>query len=86
MTESNVCRVCGLYLDEPPWGEDGNTPSYLICPCCGVEFGNEDYTVGATRAYRARWLDSGAKWFRPRDKPLDWNLEHQLRQVPQDYL
>lgn len=31
------CRVCGLPLDEDPWGEDGKTPNYTICPCCGVD-------------------------------------------------
>ncbi len=44
MNEHN-CRVCGLYIDDLPWGEDGNCPTYEICSCCGVEFGNEDYTV-----------------------------------------
>lgn len=40
-TNSFYCRVCGLYLGYQPWGEDGKTPSYEICPCCGVEFGYE---------------------------------------------
>jgi len=30
MSEHN-CRVCGLYIDDLPWGEDGNCPTYEIC-------------------------------------------------------
>ena len=34
----HICRVCG-YCDEElfPWGEDGETPTFEICPCCNVE-------------------------------------------------
>lgn len=32
-TDSFYCRVCGLYLDYQPGGEDGRVPSYDICPC-----------------------------------------------------
>ena len=27
------CRVCGYYIDDLPWGKDGNCPTYEICPC-----------------------------------------------------
>lgn len=37
------CRVCGLRLEEPPWGRDGATPLFEIRPCCGVRF-DEDST------------------------------------------
>lgn len=41
---NNFCHVCGYPLgDYNPWGDDGKTPTYDICPCCGVEWGNEDY-------------------------------------------
>ncbi|WP_407906848.1 hypothetical protein [Escherichia coli] len=40
-----VCRVCGAEQPEAPWGDDGETPTYDICNCCGVEFGYEDSTV-----------------------------------------
>ena len=38
----HCCRVCGLDQGEPIWGEDGRTPTYGICSCCGVEFGYGD--------------------------------------------
>lgn len=55
------------------------TPTYEICPCCGVEWGNEDYTLESRIEYRNKWLAAGAKWFEPQKKPANWNLEEQLK-------
>lgn len=86
LNRTDVCRVCGLAQDEPPWGSDGKTPSFNICSCCGVEFGYEDATPAGTREYRRRWVGGGAKWFTPSRRPEDWCLEEQLRQVPTEYV
>lgn len=69
---------------------DGSSPYFLhtICACCGTEFGIED--DGATEAdalfhvrqRRQAWLKAGAAWFSPREKPDDWNLDAQLKQIP----
>jgi len=56
------CRVCGYAPADPPWGVDGSTPSFEICPCCGVEFGYEDATPGGVRRYRELWLSTGGRW------------------------
>lgn len=79
------CRVCGLDYDESPWGPDDHSPDHSSCHCCGVEFGYEDYTPDSARQYRATWLAAGAAWFYPNVKPDNWQLETQLRQVPQQY-
>lgn len=50
--EDHFCRICGLYSEDKPWGEDGNCPTYEFCLCCGVEFGYEDYTVESVINYR----------------------------------
>lgn len=50
--EEHFCRICGLYSEDKPWGEDGHCPTYDICPCCGCEFGYEDYTVESAINYR----------------------------------
>lgn len=76
------CRVCGMPQDEPPWGEDGRTPSFDICPCCGAEFGYEDCTPAAIRRYRGEWVAAGMKWFEPKQKPQTWNAEEQIAQIP----
>jgi hypothetical protein len=81
--EKHCCRICGLYHIDLPWGEDGITPTFNICPCCGVEFGYEDDTdrEGAINIRKA-WLAHGAKWLNEKRRPPDWNLEQQLRQIP----
>lgn len=83
--ESLHCRVCGLRQLEPLRGDDGNCPNYEICDCCGVEFGHGDETFVAAKRYRETWLAGGAVWFRPKEKPLDWQLESQLEQIPQAF-
>jgi hypothetical protein len=85
-TANYNCRVCGLTQLDPPWGEDGNTPLFEFCPCCGVEFGYQDNTVESTRAFRERWLSRGALWDMPEKKALNWKLEKQLAQIPTGYL
>ena len=55
----HICRVCG-YCDEElfPWGEDGETPTFEICPCCNVEFGYEDAQISSIIRYRKKWRKS----------------------------
>lgn len=84
MKEHN-CRVCGLYIDDKPWGENGMCPTYEICPCCGVEFGNEDYTIESIKEYRTQWIKKGYQWFNPKEKPENWNLEIQMLNIADEY-
>ena len=79
------CRVCGLRYATPPWGDDGRTPTFEICDCCGVEFGYEDcLPVGAQRA-RAEWMSNGAPWFNPDARPPDWDRDAQMRSIPAEF-
>ncbi|GDJ42217.1 hypothetical protein BvCmsKSNP075_02093 [Escherichia coli] len=80
-----VCRVCGAEHPEAPWGDDGETPTYDICNCCGVEFGYEDSTVQSIKKYRAKWLDSGAKWMNKKSEPQNWSVDEQLAHIPLKY-
>jgi hypothetical protein len=79
------CRICGLYLDPAPWGDDGRCPSYEYCPCCNVEFGNQDYTPISARRYREKWMTYGARWFEPGEKPKNWDLNEQLKNIPKEF-
>lgn len=55
----HTCRVCGYYDKELlPWGEDGETPTFEICPCCNVEFGYEDVQLSSIKSYREKWMNS----------------------------
>lgn len=50
------CPVCGYgLLQSPP-------ANHSICPCCGTEFGYDDFTK-SHRQLRDEWLRSGAYWF-----------------------
>ena len=80
-----ICRVCGLRQASPPWGQDGNSPTYEFCPCCGVEFGYGDATVVGTKRWRESWLSAGAKWFESDSRPSDWDADAQLAQLPDAY-
>jgi hypothetical protein len=82
-----VCRICG-YADEvdPPWGEDGETPSFDICVCCGVEHGYEDTSVESARKYRKTWVENGCKWWSKKWRPINWNAVDQLKNVPPEYI
>jgi len=83
---NSYCRVCGLeQYDEPPWNETGG-PSFNICSCCGAEFGFHDRYITGVRITRKEWLDSGAQWFRPEEKPTNWNLEEQLNNIPPEWV
>lgn len=87
MSKSTIhnCRVCGFYMMDPPWGDNGQFPTYEICPCCGVEFGYEDCTAESTKDYRKKWLNQNVKWFENKLKPDDWDLEKQMEGIPEKH-
>jgi hypothetical protein len=80
------CRVCGCYSDDFPWGEDGRSPSYAICSCCGVQFGKEDITLDSIKKYREEWISKGGKWFVKDEKPEHWDMETQIKKVPHEFM
>lgn len=83
---SLACRVCGKMQDDPPWGEDGKTPAFEICGCCGVDFGYQDCTPEYVKKFRKEWLKKGGKWASPDEKPANWSLEEQMKNIPKEYI
>lgn len=79
------CKICGLYLENMPWGEDGISPTSEICPCCGVEFGYEDYTIESIIEYRKQWIGNGCNWFNSKEIPQNWDLDKQMQDIPDKY-
>jgi hypothetical protein len=80
-----LCFVCGLDLtglDELPWGEDGDSPTFNYCPCCGVEFGYGDATIEAAKTWRDTWLASGGDWVKSTRRPGQWDAALQLAGLP----
>ncbi len=62
-----LCPVC-FYpnLSSPPADED-------ICPCCGTEFGYDDYAT-SHHELRRRWIQNGAPWFsQTTARPEHWS-------------
>ena len=61
MNISYNCRVCGLRQEDPPWGINEKSPNYVICSCCGVEFGYEDINYVSVKSYRDKWFHNGSQ-------------------------
>lgn len=81
----DFCRACGHLADEPPWGAEGDAPTYDICECCGVEFGYGDTFLGAIRGHRSKWLEAGAKWSNPRISTDGLDPATRLLNVPAQF-
>lgn len=86
MLKNNNCRICGFHSATPPWGEDGKTPIFDYCPCCGVEHGYQDASPAGAKRFRGSWIESGSKWDDESMMPTNWNLDEQLSCIPDEYL
>ncbi len=78
----NICPIC-FYdsLFEPPYSSKGSG-SYEICPCCGFQFGYDDYPnkEDQIKEWRQKWISNGYPWFsKKRKPPADWNPIEQLK-------
>lgn len=73
MTHS--CPVCGYAeLIHPP-------RDYMICPCCGTEFDNDDAYADHAEL-RQEWVACGASWWSPNAAPPPgWSATEQLRRA-----
>lgn len=81
--ERFICPVCGFdgleekALDNETW-KDYYT--YEVCPCCDTEFGFDNYKFSYS-TLRTNWFKNGASFKYLEDKPEDWNLENQLKNL-----
>lgn len=74
---NNVCLVCGFPdLEQAPY--DLGCATFVICPCCGTEFGNDDFTK-SHHELREEWINEGMKWWDSNPPPKNWNPHRQLR-------
>ena len=76
-----ICPVCGWDgLAEAPYDKHG-CASFEICPCCGVEYGFDDYKV-SFEELRRRWIADGMAWWSGHsDPPPRWDANAQLRRA-----
>lgn len=72
---NEVCPVCGYNdLRHPP-------DDYTICPCCGTEFGYDDFDT-PHEELRQRWINNGMRWWFEYDSPPEnWNPAEQLERL-----
>ena len=61
------------------------TLAFEICGCCGVDFGYQDCTPKYAEKFRENWLKTKGKWACPDEKPTNWSLEEQLKQIPETF-
>ena len=70
-----ICPVCFYNgLSEKPYDENG-IGSDEICPCCGFQFGCDDFPDKDNQMilWRKKWIQSGCKWFSTSMlPPSDW--------------
>ena len=81
-TNTYICPVCGYdKMSEPPC-DDLGYPTYVICSCCGFEFGFDDESKGLSFSeYRQRWINNGFTFFSVKKKPTNWNERVMRRQL-----
>lgn len=79
------CRVCWYKNIDKPWWDNNKTPTFDICPCCWVEFWYEDNNLSSVISYRNKWINDGCNWFDINLKPINWNLNEQLFNIPDNF-
>ena len=83
---SKLCPVCGYQLDCPAWSDD--LPSFEICPCCGTQFGYDDFCGGDAdarrnwwRQARRDWVANGMQWWSDNPPPDRCDAASQVAQI-----
>lgn len=59
---SYLCPVCDYAMQDSP-----DPALFNICPCCGTEFGYDDFFLTHAEI-RALWLRNGSRWWK--DAPV----------------
>lgn len=72
-----VCNYDGLFED--PY--DNEIASDEICPCCGFQYGLDDFDdkEASYISWRTKWINNGCKWYsKGRKEPTNWSVKDQL--------
>lgn len=77
-----ICPICGYdKLNKPPYDEIGE-PTFKTCPCCGFEYGYDDYINKETfESYREKWLANNFDFADKNKMPDNWNVIKQLNNL-----
>ena len=78
-TSKFTCPVCGFPDLTEPHVDVTGSPTYSICPCCGVQFGADDQDK-THQELRQAWVQGGAQWWSQNQPPPDgWDADTQLK-------
>ena len=77
MAPFEACPVCRYEGPDAAAYEEIGCPTYEICPCCGTQFGYDDFALTHAEL-RARWIEGGAKWWASRPAPAGGDPARQL--------
>ena len=81
MSGAFVCPVCGFAGLTEPHVDPTGSPTYSICPCCGVQFGADDLDR-THEELRAEWMAEGALWWsQNQPAPKGWDARAQLERA-----
>jgi hypothetical protein len=73
-----TCPVCGFAELTEPHVDVTGSPTYSICPCCGVQFGADDQSKTHAEL-RDVWIAGGAQWWsQNQTAPTGWDADAQL--------
>jgi transcription elongation factor Elf1 len=79
MSATFKCPVCGFPNLSEPHVDPTGSPTYSMCPCCGVHFGADDMDKSHAEL-RAAWIEEGAAWWSQNERAPDgWSAEAQLK-------
>jgi hypothetical protein len=74
-----TCPVCGFAGLTEPHVDPTGSPTYSICPCCGVHFGNDDADKTHVEL-RREWIEGGRQWWsQNQPPPTGWDADEQLK-------
>jgi hypothetical protein len=87
LSQKTNCPVCGWDLGFPAWQADSACDE--ICPCCGIQFGYDDFAAGDIKdratvhqEWRERWKQRGMPWSSlGRTPPVGWDPVRQLHGI-----
>ena len=72
----DYCPVCGLDQED----DIAKLMGY-ICYCSGTEYQGDFWKEGIIEL-RQNWIKSGYAWFEPSKRPPNWNLQEQMKNIP----
>jgi len=84
MKKFYICPVCGYDKIVNPIYDSNGQGTYEICPCCGFEFGSDDFPdkEQAFKNWRTHWIEKNYLWFSNyTKKPENWEPQKQLDNI-----